>query len=94
MKQFFFHISLILTLLVAGCTEAETESPVTGKENPAAQSDTEKDAPDKVTPEVNDPVKKQHLSGADSSISEENSEPKPHVSGSTSPAQSTHISGQ
>ena len=79
---------------MAGCTEAETESPVTAEENPVTQSATEKDTPDKITPEVNDPVKKQHLSGADSSVSEENSEPKPHVSGSTSPAQSTHVSGQ
>ncbi len=94
MKQFFIHISLVLTLLVAGCTEVETESPVTAKENPATQSATEKDAPDKITPEVNDPVKKQHLSGADTAISEENSETKPHVSGSTTPTQSTHISGQ
>ena len=94
MKQYFFHIPLVLALLLAGCSEAETESEMNAKENPASQSSTEKDTEEKITPEANGSVKNQHLSGADSSASETIPEPEPHVSGSTSPAQSTHVSGQ
>jgi PBP1b-binding outer membrane lipoprotein LpoB len=79
MKQIFFHISLFLALLLAGCTEVEVESEMNSNKNPTSQSSTEKNKSKKITAEANDPVKKQHLSRADSSISEENSEPKPHV---------------
>lgn len=94
MKKYYFLISLVLVLLLAGCTETETESPTTAKENPASQSSTEKEAPDKITPEASDPIKEQHLSGTDASTAEENPESEPHISGSTSPVESKHVSGQ
>ncbi len=94
MKQYFFYILIVLVFLLAGCTEAETEGKKNTTENPASQASTEKSTTEETIPEANDPVKKQHLSGSNSSNSEENPAPESHVSGSDSPAQSTHVSGQ
>jgi hypothetical protein len=94
MKQYLLYIFLVLILLIAGCGGAESEIETNTKKNPISQPVVEQEELEKITPNTNDSVQTQHLSGADSSTSKESPESIPHVSGSSSPAQATHTSGQ